>query len=295
MTPSIPSSTSSRAVVKLQVSPVETSLQERVYRTHRRPLHLPFFDSQYVPHGGRELVIFKATNNGDVDEMERQMQAITVDDNDVFDPDLMLASHLFNTAIHRKHCKMLDILLREYPSLQMSHISILEQAFQNPDLDIFKLLHARSPQIINMHWNWPLSTMTEACRGANPAIPEYLMDNVGRFSTTDPLRNAVTNGQPAWLIQRLIHAGAPVRPGIILDAIKRADEDILRLVVNRNPGGWSKENLKAARATGNKAIVSMVETAAKSWNEKYRLRPGGKIEIRGKRVPRKHWWQCGKK
>ena len=267
------------------------------------PLHrnLPQgFHEKHVPRDDNEAEMLDACVTGDDQKLQHLLHAINSHSGPVFDPDLMLAYSLFATAIEQKQCKILNLLLTTYPSLKMFNIGLLRLAFENPDLDIFKLLHARSPDIINMEFELSHSSaLMEACVSSDPTLPNYFLDhgadvNEGGFPGAGPLYIAVTLGQPLSFIKRMITAGARITGRVVLAAIRRQDTSILGLVVDDNPDGFDTLDMIVAQETGNEAIIAMVEDAARKLDNRGKEIMGGEVKAPKKHTGGKHWWQFGK-
>ncbi|KAK3169720.1 hypothetical protein OEA41_009104 [Lepraria neglecta] len=267
------------------------------------PLHryLPQgFHEIHVPRDDNEVEMLDACVTGDDQKLQHLLHAVDSHSDPLFDPDLTLAYSLFATAIQQKQCKILNLLLTTYPSLKMLNIGLLRLAFENPDLDIFKLLHARSPDIINMEFELRhTSALMEACVSSDPTLPNYFLDhgadlNEGGFPGAGPLYTAVTLGQPLWLIKRMITAGARITGIVVLAAIRRQDTSILGLVVDDNPDGFDKLDMMTAQETGNESIIAMVEDAARKLDNREKKIKGGKVKAPKKHTSGKHWWQFGK-
>ena len=83
----------------------------------------------------------------------------------------------------------------------------------------------------------------EACRGGDPLIPNYLLDNEadpkeGGLGPTGPLFAAVELGQPLELIAKMIRAVARVGPMLMTVAILRRIS--ARSLLVRTAGGGAQ-------------------------------------------------------
>jgi len=62
------------------------------------------------------------------------------------------------TAVERKQSAIIEFLLSTYPKWNMCNPSMLRQAFANPHLKTFQLLHSHNPTISNMEFQSSNST-----------------------------------------------------------------------------------------------------------------------------------------
>ena len=298
---SMTSSRSSQTAVESGSPHPEIDFIERACGKDPRHPNLPQgFHEKHVPRDDNEAEMLDACATGDDQKLQHLLHAVKSHSGPVFDPDLMLAYSLFATAIEQKQCKILNLLLTTYPSLEMVNIGLLRLAFENPDLDILKLLHARSPDIINMEFQMSHTTaFMEACFSSDPTLPNYFVDhgadvNEGGFPSAGPLYSAVTSGQPLWFIKRMITAGARITGLVVLQAISRQDTSILGLVIDDNPDGFDTLDMITAQETGNEAIIAMVEDAARKLDNREKKIMGVEVKAPKKHTGRKHWWQFGK-
>lgn len=298
---SMTSSHSSQTAVDSESPHAETGIVEKTCGKDLLHRYLPQgFHPKHVPRDDNEAEMLDACVTGDDRKLQHLLHAIDSQSGPVFDPDLMLAYSLFATAIEQKQCKILNLLLTTYPSLSMHNIGLLRLAFENPDLDIFKLLHTRSPDIINMEFEISNQTaLMEACVTSDPTLPNYFLDhgadvNEGGYPGAGPLYKAITIGQPFSFIKRLITAGARTTGVTVLAAISRQDTSILALVVYDNPDGFDTLDFMTAQETGNEAIIAMVEDAARKLDERKKEKMGREVKASKKQTSSKHWWQFGK-
>jgi len=152
-------------------------------------------------------------------------------------PPRTLARLLVYTAVKHKRSSVLAFILLEYPDLEIGDELILQPAFDNPDLEVFKLLHNHSPSIVlcDQFFNHG-NALSEACRTSNPVIPNYLLDhgadpNQSALGPWRALHCAITGGQPLGLIEKMVEAGACVTSSEVLYAVRRGDPDIVAFVL----------------------------------------------------------------
>lgn len=78
---------------------------------------------------------------------------------------------MLHAAIAHRHAFIVAYLLDKYqaPSLNIQNLSLTAAA--NPDIEIFKLLHTRHPDIVNYSYKDVNTLLTEACCSSNPLLP----------------------------------------------------------------------------------------------------------------------------
>ncbi len=180
------------------------------------------------------------------------------------------------TAIARKQALIVAYLLERDPSIKATAITILDTAFDHPDLETFKLLHAHSPEIVNQEWQYIFTTLGEACACGDPALPAYLLDNgadpsQGGPPGGGPLYSALVGAQPLELIKRLVEHGAIVSFSVQYRAIDDQRLDVLQFILDRGPYDPWGNLLKKAHKSRNPEIIAMVKkrgrnlTKADKW------------------------------
>lgn len=192
------------------------------------------------------------------------------------DQDTLPAWEMVAAAIERKQPTVVQLLLETYPQWDMCEVWILRVAFANPHLETFKVMHSHSPKIINMEFQSSNgNALIEACTGADPTIPEYLLDhgawvNEGGCAGCGPLWAAVIQRQLAYLIKKMVHLGAIITGSVLNAAIDRQDPTILEFLLNRcffkDPDG----TLQYATRTNNGEIIALVEKRAKDITKQER-------------------------
>lgn len=301
------SSRSSQTAVESDSSQTEVDFHEEPNIERRLHVYLPQGSHQkQTRRDGQEGELLKACTTRSHQKLRDLLDFANSGRHSVYDSDLMLTKTLFVIAIERKDCEGVHILLSAYPSLSMRSIDLLRSAFANPDLEIFKLLYDRSPEIINMGFDdhFISTAFWEACSSSDPTIPNFFLDHgvdarEGGFAGMGPLYKAMEWGQPSWLIKRMVAARADVSSGVISIAIKRNDPYLLSLVVDRQPDGWDVSDMRDARATGNEAIIAMVEDAmtkdaARRSRWKERQEALARAKAPKARGSGNRWWRLGK-
>lgn len=134
---------------------------------------------------------------------------------------------LITAAVRNARSSILALLLKTYPTVNLHHESILDAALANPDLETFKLLHAHSPSIVNYGFDsLNTSLLMESCRGGNPLLPNYLLDNgadpnEGGFPGAGPLFYAVQFDQPVEFVRKMVDRGAVVTKVVLKEANRK--------------------------------------------------------------------------
>ena len=153
---------------------------------------------------------------------------------------------------------------------------MLEQAFANPNLEVFQLLHAHSPSITNYVWFMDLhSTLLESLTlgGGDPMIPNFLLDHDADPNSTrenmlsrywNALFASIQHGHPFEFVEKLLDHGADITGAVLPEAIKRGDIPIIELVLQRTTQIDAKRNRKAAKKTNNRGIIALVGHRAKT-------------------------------
>jgi len=144
---------------------------------------------------------------------------------------------LVYTAVKHKRSSVLAFILLEYPDLEIGDEPILQTAFDNPDLEVFKLLHKHSPLIVlcDQFFNHG-NASSEVCRTRNPVIPNYLLDHRAdpNQSASGPCRAlhcAIISSQPLRLIEKIVEAGACVTCSEVRYAVRHGDPGIVAFVL----------------------------------------------------------------
>jgi len=182
--------------------------------------------------------MYHACEVGDVQSLQQLFKAFALQEAEhSIRPARTLAWLLVYTAVKHKRSSVLAFILLEYPDLEIGDELILQTAFDNPDLEVFKLLHKHSPSIVlgDQFFNHG-NTLSEACRTGNPVIPNYILDhgadpNQSALGPWRALHCAITGGQPLRLIEKIVKAGACVTSGEVLYAVRRGDPDIVAFVL----------------------------------------------------------------
>lgn len=299
------SARSSRTAVNSDYPEVAVESQVKPLREGEHVVHLPYrLQEDFVPCDDHEAEMTDACEAGDYEHLHQILQ-----DNDYLlglecHSSPMLTYSLFATAIEKKYYKILRLLLTAHPSVSMCNAGLLELAFANPDLEIFKALHARSSDIVHFSFDdvHVQTAFGMACECSDPMIPNYFLDNgITAFSInegglfgTGPLSKAIQMGQPLWLIERMISTKAMINYPVIMAAIKRQDLAILGLVVNDQPDGWDTSDFEAARETGNDAVIAMIEDAARLSARREREREHTCTKAPKEAGKGRRWWQSGR-
>lgn len=185
-------------------------------------------------------------------------------------------SSMIWTAVRYKQPETLALLLATYPEAHIQEAGLLKAAFAHPHLETFKLLHHHCPSIVTFD-DFPCheTALMEACRGGNPLIPNYLLDNgadpnEGGIGFMGPLSYAVTLGQPLEFIIRLVNAGAHVLNFSVIDGIRQQRPDVVSFLLNRC---WFecrmeglRDALKEAHEMKNKETIALIEKQIKEEN-----------------------------
>ena len=134
---------------------------------------------------------------------------------------------LITVAVRHARSSILALLLKTNPTIDLHRQSILDAALANPDLETFKLLHAHSPSIVNYEFDsLNTSLLMESCRGGNPLLPNYLLDNgadpnEGGFPGAGPLFYAVQFDQPMEVVKKMIDRGAVMTQAVLKEANRK--------------------------------------------------------------------------
>ncbi|KAL8726755.1 MAG: hypothetical protein Q9181_005934 [Wetmoreana brouardii] len=134
---------------------------------------------------------------------------------------------LITAAVRHARPSILALLLKTYPTVDLHRQSILDAALANPHLETFKLLHAHSPSIVNYEFeSLNTSLLMESCRGGNPLLPNYLLDNgadpnEGGFPGAGPLFYAVQFDQPIEVVKKMVDRGAVVTKAVWKEANRK--------------------------------------------------------------------------
>lgn len=293
------SSTSSQTAVESESSQAETNIIDNTGRGGRLYVWIDqSLHDNLIPRNDIEEEMLKACTAGDTQTLEILLRIVHGDMIPVSEPDPFLVQRLVATAIEQKQCKVLELLLTTYPFLEIQYERcLLRLAFENPDLDTFRLLHGRSPDIVTMEFEEIHSTsLVEALVNSDPTIPNFYLDNGADvnepgFLQVTPLCKAIAVGQPLWLIERMISVGARVTRWDVREAIRRQDTNILSLVVNASTDGVNETDMQTAHETGNKAIITRVEQALKDSVNRGKPSVGAAVKAPKKKgTGGRHWW-----
>ena len=217
-----------------------------------------------------------AYETGDVHTLQRVLRLVDDDGKSLVNRDLIPETSLLATAIAHRNDKVVEFLLPRYPSWVVRQTGILRIAFANPDLPTFRLLHSRSPDIINMQFEQSNSSaLMEACATSDPTLPNYFLDNgadvsKGGYPEAGALYEAVIQGQPLSLVRRMVDLGAKITGHVVLAAISRQDTSVLGFILDGCFYDCHDLNMKIARQTNNEKIVGMVEHRALNLSKKER-------------------------
>jgi len=216
-----------------------------------------------------EKSMYNACEAGDVQSLQQLLKVFALQEAEQSArPPRTLARLLVYTAVKHKRSSVLVFILEECPDLGIGDELILQAAFDNPDLEVFKLLHEHSPLIVHCdqffnHGN----ALSEACRGGNPLIPDYLLDhgadpNQSALGPWRALHCAITGDQPLELITKMVKVGACVTSSEVLYAVRRGDPDILAFVLPKysekiqgTVGDYVAEDLKVIKDPELRIIV----------------------------------------
>ena len=238
----------------------------------------------------------------DVLKLKRLLHTIDGKPSDrVISDKLVPAWSLLTTAIAQKQFAVLELLLKCYPHWDMCTGSIIREAFANPDVRIFKLLHSHSPGIINMELESNRSSplMEACCFSEDPQIPNYLLNHgadvlEGGFLNLGPLWAAVTGNHSLALIQKMVGLGAIITSSAIQAAIRRQDLLILQYLLDNRIYESHQFQLKLAQETMNPDVVAMIEDRAKRLNRREKRIMAQELNAQRGYREGKSWWQLGR-
>jgi len=134
---------------------------------------------------------------------------------------------LIVAAVRHARSSTLALILKTYPTANLHRQDILDAAVANPNLETFKLLHAYSPSIVNFEFDSRnTSVLMESCRGGNPLLPNYLLDNgadpnEGGFPGAGPLFYAVQFSQPLEVVKKMVDCGAMITKAVLSEAQRK--------------------------------------------------------------------------
>ena len=222
--------------------------------------------------------MIEACESGDVPGLQKLLQACHVKDGDASvdpkygEPDPPQSAppptwQLITAAVHHGQSPIVALIFKTYPTVDLNRQSILEAAIAKPHLGTFKLLHAQSSSIVDYEFDsLNTSLLMEACRGGNPLLPSYLLDNgadpnEGGFPSAGPLCYAVRFEQPLSIIVKKVNRGALVTNAVLTEAIRKQQAPILEFLLTRGGLKDRQGALKSAHETGDEEIIALVERA----------------------------------
>ena len=173
-------------------------------------------------------------------------------------------SKMITAAVAHRQSSIVALLLATYPNVNIKQEKILEAAFANADLQTFKLLHSHSPSLVNFEFQRHTTALMEACRGSNPLLPDYLLDNgvdpnEGGFPGGGPLFYAVILRQPLEIVTKMVQHGAIVTAAVVHEAIRRRDPDVLRFLLSHGDPDSSRHALELAHEWMDWEIISVIK------------------------------------
>lgn len=243
--------------------------------------------------------LIAACVSGDVDKVHQLLHSVDEKQTDLAVPeDLLTVWSMIFTAVKHKQSAIIELLLGTYPKLNMCNPSMLREAFANPDLKTFQLLHSHNPCISNLEFPCSNSTaLIESCEGGNPLIPNYLLDhgadvNDGGLQGQGPLHAAVSQKQPVALVKKMVDMGAIITGSTLLAAIQQQQVCSLELLLKRGTYNPSGSYLEQARDTKNEKIIALVEARAKNLTKaEKRLEAAKRAAAKKESSGGKRWWQ----
>lgn len=245
-----------------------------------------------------EAKLIAACASGDVCTLRQLLHLFDEKQTDSAVPDdLLPAWTMILTAVEQKQTAIIEILLSTYPQWNMCNPTLLRQAFANPDLKTFELLHSHNPSISNMEFQSSNSTaLMESCTGGNPLIPNYLLDhgadvNDGGFPGQGPLYAAVCKRQPVTLVKKMVDLGAIITPAVLQAAIYQQQVSSLEFLLK--VGSYDPTNLyvQVARETKNEQIIALMETRAKNLTKAERRLEADRARVKKAESGSRKWWQ----
>lgn len=250
-------------------------------------------DEQRVYPNKAELIA--ACVSGDVDKLRQLLHS--VDEKQIDSTILEDQWTMITTAVEQKQSAILEYLLSTYPKWNLCDPSLVRQAFANPNLKTFQVLHLHYPDIINMEIRSSNSTVLwESCSGGNPLIPNYLLDhgadvNEGGLPGQNPLFAAVSQMQPVTLVKKMVGLGAIITPNVMRAAIYHQQVSSLEFLLKVGPYYRMNSYLEQARETKNEEIIAVVERRAKNPTKAERRSEAVSARAKKTESGTKKWWQ----
>lgn len=210
-------------------------------------------ESQHSFSQDDQRAMIEACGSGNVSMLQQLLKACDVTEGDpplepkLSEPDPPPSSppptwKLIAAAVRHGRSSILALLLKAYPTINLNRQSILEAALANPDLETFKLLRAHSPSIVNYEFDaLNTSLLMESCRGGNPLLPHYLLDNgadpnEGGFPGGGPLFYGVRFDQPLEVVVKMIDRGAVVTKAVLKEANRKQGTAVSGFLLRRGGG-----------------------------------------------------------
>ena len=226
-----------------------------------------------------QQAMIEACESGNVPDLQQLLQACGIRDGSppvdpkYGEPDPLPSAppptwKLITAAVGHGQCSIVALILKTYPTVDLNRQSILEAALSKPHLETFKLLHAHSPSIVNYEFDaLNTSLLMEACRGGNPLLPNYLLDNgadpnEGGFPGAGPLFYAVKFEQPLEIIVKMVDRGATVTNAVVNEVIQKQRTATLEFLLKRSGLKDPQRALDCAHETGNKEIITLIQGQA---------------------------------
>ncbi|KAI4127986.1 MAG: hypothetical protein LQ338_002953 [Usnochroma carphineum] len=180
------------------------------------------------------------------------------------------AYDFLKAAILNKRASLLKYLLSISSCVEFYGDTLLDTALQNPDPDTFRTIYEHVPSIVNYHYKHIMTPLMESCRGGNPLIPKFLLDHGadpnwgGWVWRGGPLVYAVIEGQPLWLIKKMVKLGADISVGHMYRAIHVQRLDALEFLLRKGSCDTTGKIVELAHEYGNKDIIALVEKRARN-------------------------------
>ena len=221
--------------------------------------------------------MIEACANGDLDRLQLLFNEIGFEPGDEcietrnVESESLPTFFMVRTAIENRNASILSLLLNMFPSFSVNEENLLQAAVDYPDIEVFKLLHCRYPNITNHEGpRENCGMLLAACSSGNPLLPEYLLDHganpeVGGIAGQGPLYTAVIRDLPSSLIQKMVQCGGVVRLVVLSAAIEHQRIDVLPFLLERwhlrpqTLRGSFSCIIEDANKVGNKSITQLVE------------------------------------
>jgi hypothetical protein len=166
-------------------------------------------------------------------------------------------------AAAHKQPSVVALLLATYPGADILRERVLEAAFENLDLETFKLLHSHAPYIVDYEFSGRTNSLIEACLTSDPCCQTAFWTTertqAKAASRTWGLPSSqYTRRSPLEIITKMVKRGAIVTPAVVKEAIRQQRPDVLKFLLNQGrappPGGQCY-----VCETNNREMIALME------------------------------------